>query len=142
MRARFRERGYSSKSITEAEKNVDLRTRSDFLAPRERQNDEKIRFITGYSSQSWEVRRSLRYEPRYRELASKIKQEVPDAEVCGEKGRRGCFEVKINDKLIFSKLESGEFPYHEDIVNAVKEVKEGQPISKITKVKKRKCILQ
>ncbi|KAJ1180431.1 hypothetical protein NDU88_005652 [Pleurodeles waltl] len=82
------------------------------------------------------------YEPRYRELASEIKQEVPDAEVSGAKGRRGCFEVKVNDKLIFSKLESGGFPHHEDIVNAVKEMKEGKPVSKITKIKKNGCILQ
>uniref|UniRef100_A0A3Q2NML5 Migration and invasion enhancer 1 n=1 Tax=Fundulus heteroclitus TaxID=8078 RepID=A0A3Q2NML5_FUNHE len=57
------------------------------------------------------------YEPRYRELASTVKGEFPDADVSGFVGRRGSFEIEINEQLIFSKLEAGGFPYEDDVSN-------------------------
>ncbi|KAM4675938.1 migration and invasion enhancer 1-like [Discoglossus pictus] len=53
----------------------------------------------------------------------------------------GSFEVKVNDELIFSKLECGGFPYGTDIVETVKKIKEGKSAEKITKNKK-VCIIQ
>ena len=35
---------------------------------------------------------------------------VPDAVVDGKPGRKTSFEVTVNDKLIYSKLEKGGFP--------------------------------
>lgn len=54
-------------------------------------------------------------------------------------GRRGCFEIQINDFLVFSKLESGGFPYSEDIIEAVVKAKDGKP-EKITRNRK-ECII-
>uniref|UniRef100_A0A672N9Z7 Migration and invasion enhancer 1 n=1 Tax=Sinocyclocheilus grahami TaxID=75366 RepID=A0A672N9Z7_SINGR len=55
------------------------------------------------------------YEPRFQELKRGICAKVPDAEVSGFVGRRGSFEVQINEHLVFSKLETGGFPYEEDV---------------------------
>lgn len=54
-------------------------------------------------------------------------------------GRRGCFEIQINDFLVFSKLESGGFPYSEDIIEAVVKAKDGKP-EKIIRNRK-ECII-
>ena len=48
-----------------------------------------------------------------------ILRAVPKAKVTGNAGRRSSFEVKINGKLIFSKLTAGGFPKFENIVNEV-----------------------
>uniref|UniRef100_A0A3B3UNA3 Migration and invasion enhancer 1 n=1 Tax=Poecilia latipinna TaxID=48699 RepID=A0A3B3UNA3_9TELE len=45
----------------------------------------------------------------------------------------GSFEIVINGQLIFSKLESGGFPYEDDIINAVQDAYDGKPVQKITK---------
>uniref|UniRef100_A0A3B5QE43 Migration and invasion enhancer 1 n=1 Tax=Xiphophorus maculatus TaxID=8083 RepID=A0A3B5QE43_XIPMA len=72
------------------------------------------------------------YEPRYRELASVAKSEFPDADVSGFVGRTS-FEIVINGQLVFSKLETGGFPYEDDIINAVQAANDGKPVQKITK---------
>ena len=43
-------------------------------------------------------------------LHLKILKEIPDAKVEGRVGRTSSFEVTINDKLVYSKLELGNFP--------------------------------
>ncbi|KYO21150.1 hypothetical protein Y1Q_0001438 [Alligator mississippiensis] len=58
-----------------------------------------------------------------------------------EEGRRGSFEVKINGKLIFSKIETSGFPFPEDIVEAIKKIKDGGgSVEKITRSKPKECI--
>ncbi|KAM7371684.1 hypothetical protein PAMP_008899 [Pampus punctatissimus] len=49
--------------------------------------------------------------------------------------RPGCqgFEIEINGQLIFSKLETGGFPYEDDVMNAVQDAYDGKPLQKITK---------
>ncbi|XP_055517292.1 migration and invasion enhancer 1-like [Leucoraja erinacea] len=37
----------------------------------------------------------------------------------------GSFEVTINNKLVFSKLQSNTFPHHGDIIAAVKAARDG-----------------
>uniref|UniRef100_A0A3P9NXS1 Selenoprotein W, 2b n=1 Tax=Poecilia reticulata TaxID=8081 RepID=A0A3P9NXS1_POERE len=66
-------------------------------------------------------------------LASVAKSEFPDAVVSGFVGRTGSFEIVMNGQLIFSKLESGGFPYEDDIINAVQDAYDGKPVQKITK---------
>uniref|UniRef100_A0A8C5ND11 Migration and invasion enhancer 1 n=1 Tax=Gouania willdenowi TaxID=441366 RepID=A0A8C5ND11_GOUWI len=75
----------------------------------------------------------LWYEPRYRELARVVKNEFPHADVSGFVGRQGNFEIEINGQLIFSKLETGGFPYEDDVMNAVQNAVDGKPVEKITK---------
>lgn len=73
------------------------------------------------------------YEPRYRELARVVKGEFPDAEVSGFVGRRSSFEIEINGQLIFSKLETGGFPYEDDIMGVIQNAADGKPLQKVTK---------
>nr|XP_033776663.1 migration and invasion enhancer 1-like [Geotrypetes seraphini] len=80
------------------------------------------------------------YESRYWELAEQIKQHVPDAVVSGEKGRNGSFEVKVNEKLIFSKLECCGFPYSEDIIEAIEKMQAGEDAGKILRTHKM-CVI-
>ncbi|KAK2833102.1 hypothetical protein Q5P01_016991 [Channa striata] len=79
------------------------------------------------------VRSNTGYEPRYRELARVVKDEFPDAEVSGFVGRRSSFEIEINGQVVFSKLETGGFPYEDDVMNAVQQACDGKPVQKITK---------
>jgi len=73
------------------------------------------------------------YEPRYQELARVVKAEFPDAVVSGFVGRSSSFEIEINGQLIFSKFETGGFPYEDDVMNAVQSAYDGKPVQKITK---------
>uniref|UniRef100_A0A3Q3SY36 Migration and invasion enhancer 1 n=1 Tax=Mastacembelus armatus TaxID=205130 RepID=A0A3Q3SY36_9TELE len=70
---------------------------------------------------------------KIKELARVIKGEFPDADVSGFVGRTGSFEIVINEQLVFSKLETGGFPYEDDIMNAVQSACDGKPVHKITK---------
>lgn len=54
-------------------------------------------------------------------------------------GRRGSFEIEINEHLVFSKLETGGFPYDEDILEAIFKAKDGKP-EKISRNRK-ECII-
>uniref|UniRef100_A0A3B3UQ32 Selenoprotein W, 2b n=1 Tax=Poecilia latipinna TaxID=48699 RepID=A0A3B3UQ32_9TELE len=70
-------------------------------------------------------------------LAQSIQGKFPDAEVTGFVGRRGSFEVEINEQLVFSKLESGGFPSEDDVIHAAYD---GKPVQKITK-KHATCVI-
>uniref|UniRef100_A0A3Q0RMK9 Selenoprotein W, 2b n=1 Tax=Amphilophus citrinellus TaxID=61819 RepID=A0A3Q0RMK9_AMPCI len=75
------------------------------------------------------------YEPRYRELARVVKGEFTDADVTGFVGRSS-FEIEINGQLVFSKLETGGFPYEDDLAQvmmAIQDAYNGKPLQKITK---------
>ena len=61
------------------------------------------------------------YEPRYRELAAEIMQKIPEAQVSGIVGRMTSFEIKVNDTVIHSKLNTMAFPDHEEVCNIVFE---------------------
>uniref|UniRef100_A0A3B4C9D4 Migration and invasion enhancer 1 n=1 Tax=Pygocentrus nattereri TaxID=42514 RepID=A0A3B4C9D4_PYGNA len=75
----------------------------------------------------------LCYGPRYQELKQVVISEFPEAEVSGFVGRQGSFEVELNGQLVFSKLETGGFPYEDDVMNAIQNAHEGKPVEKITK---------
>lgn len=62
-----------------------------------------------------------------------MKGEFPDADVSGSVGRQGAFEIVINEKLVFSKLETGGFPYEDDVLNAVQSAHDCKPVEKITR---------
>uniref|UniRef100_A0A673XWS6 Uncharacterized protein n=1 Tax=Salmo trutta TaxID=8032 RepID=A0A673XWS6_SALTR len=52
------------------------------------------------------------YESRYQDLASAIKRNVPDATVLSGPIS---FEVTVNGKLAYSKLEAGGFPETKEV---------------------------
>lgn len=38
-----------------------------------------------------------------------------------KKGSRGAFEVKVDDKVVFSKLEKSRFPEHREVLDQLPE---------------------
>ncbi|KAI4871396.1 hypothetical protein NFI96_015665, partial [Prochilodus magdalenae] len=45
----------------------------------------------------------------------------------------GSFEIEISGQLVFSKLETGGFPYEDDVMDAIQKAHDGKPVEKITK---------
>jgi hypothetical protein len=50
---------------------------------------------------------------------------VPGADVSGTVGKRGDFEITINDRPVFSKHSAGNFPIFKDVVAAVVKADKG-----------------
>ncbi len=50
-------------------------------------------------------------------LLDRYKQQIRDLKLIPSKG--GCFELKVNGKLVYSKLETGKFPDEQWAVDAV-----------------------
>ncbi|XP_023243902.1 uncharacterized protein LOC111641882 [Centruroides sculpturatus] len=72
-----------------------------------------------------------RYESRFNELQRKICAVVPEAVVEGVCGRRSSYEVTINEKLVFSKLERNQFPDMDEIVNNVIKASKNEEVDTI-----------
>lgn len=63
------------------------------------------------------------------ELHTKIQRDVPEASVTNSiSDRTAAFEITINDKLVFSRLQSFSFPSSEQIVNLLHDVQAGKTI--------------
>jgi len=60
-----------------------------------------------------------------RDLQYSIQEQIPGAVVTNKIGRRTSFEVTVNGKLIFSKLQSGGFPDRKEIISIVKDASLG-----------------
>ncbi|CAG4992621.1 unnamed protein product [Parnassius apollo] len=58
-------------------------------------------------------------------LANAIKKSTTNASVICKKGRKGSFEILLNDKLIYSKLQTMALPDYEEVVNVVLDVSNG-----------------
>jgi selenoprotein W-related protein len=50
-------------------------------------------------------------------LLTTYKQQIKDLKLIPSKG--GCFEIKLNDELIYSKLETGKFPDEKWVVDTL-----------------------
>ncbi|XP_059486022.1 migration and invasion enhancer 1 [Neocloeon triangulifer] len=68
------------------------------------------------------------HKQQFDELAEKVKEKMPWAELSGKEGRRGSFEVTINETLVHSKLQTLAFPDYDDVVEAAKEAEQGKPV--------------
>ncbi len=53
-------------------------------------------------------------------LLSSMKQKITAFELQPSQG--GCFEITVNDELVYSKLETGSFPDEAEIVAAVEKL--------------------
>ena len=53
-------------------------------------------------------------------LLANLKQRVSSMELTPGSG--GCFELKVGDSLVYSKLETGEFPDEGEMLRAVQGV--------------------
>lgn len=71
------------------------------------------------------------YGGRCLTLAKTIKGNTPTAKVTCKKGRRGSFEVTVNESLIYSKLQTMALPDFEEVVNVVSNVADGGEIRQI-----------
>jgi selT/selW/selH-like putative selenoprotein len=71
-----------------------------------------------------------------------ILDEVSDAEVTGFTGRRSSFEIKINNKLVFSKLSHLKFPKAEAVVAQVLNAQKGLPVEDVTETMDSSCSVQ
>ncbi|XP_055628615.1 migration and invasion enhancer 1 isoform X2 [Toxorhynchites rutilus septentrionalis] len=81
-------------------------------------------------------------KPQCIELSRLIKQRVPGAHVKCTTGRRGSFEVQINDTLVHSKLGSLAFPDYEEVIANVIAARQGQPVKKVKEQPITDCVLQ
>jgi selenoprotein W-related protein len=52
-----------------------------------------------------------------RKLLDTYKQQIRDLKLIPDRG--GCFELSVNGKLVYSKLETGKFPDEQWAVDAV-----------------------
>ncbi|XP_014677026.1 PREDICTED: migration and invasion enhancer 1-like [Priapulus caudatus] len=73
-----------------------------------------------------------RYAPRFHELRMALEDGVPGAIVSGTVGRQSSFEVRVNNKVMFSKLNTYGFPYEQEIVDAVLKIREGEDVEQLT----------
>ncbi|XP_045472786.1 migration and invasion enhancer 1 isoform X2 [Harmonia axyridis] len=64
-----------------------------------------------------------------------LKKGCPNVEVRGHEGRRGSFEVKMNDTLIHSRLDSLATPDYEDLCKICTNLSLGRPIPPSCKTK-------
>lgn len=74
-------------------------------------------------------------------LQNFLQEKQPDAEVVCHQGRRGSFEVKIDDTLVHSKLQSMAFPNYESVLENVRKAKQGLPIEKVKEDPIDNCVL-
>lgn len=75
------------------------------------------------------------------ELKEFLHKAVPEAEVSCTTGRRGSFEVKINDILVHSKLKTMAFADHDDVALNIKNFMEGKEVKTVKEQKITDCCI-
>lgn len=74
-------------------------------------------------------------------LQNFLLQQQPETEVVCFKGRQGSFEVKIDDNLVHSKLQSFAFPDHESVLENVRKAEKCLPVEKVKEQPIENCVL-
>ncbi|KAL4707919.1 hypothetical protein ACJJTC_013710 [Scirpophaga incertulas] len=59
-------------------------------------------------------------------LAETIRNSTPNAVVNCKRGRHGSFEIEINNKLVYSKLQTMALPDYEEVAEIVHDVSRGE----------------
>jgi selenoprotein W-related protein len=67
---------------------------------------------------------------------------VPSANVECRTGRRGSFEVHIDETLVHSKLATVAFPNYQQVAENVKNASEGKPVEKVKEQPITDCVIQ
>ena len=63
------------------------------------------------------------YEPRFILLKNLIEEKLPNIfDISGNVGRKSSFEVTLNNKLIYSKLEIGLHANYDDLVTNITNI--------------------
>ncbi|XP_037823040.1 migration and invasion enhancer 1 [Lucilia sericata] len=81
------------------------------------------------------------FEWQCRMLQNFLLEQKPDTEMLCHKGRQGSFEVKINDTLVHSKLQSLAFPDHQSVLENVKRAEQGEPLVKTKEQPIENCMI-
>ncbi|XP_046838914.1 migration and invasion enhancer 1 [Vespa velutina] len=81
------------------------------------------------------------YKPQFLDMVNLIEKNVPTAKVSGTEGKEGSFEIKINDELVYSKLQTLAFPDYEAVCETIKDVSNGEPVKKVTKQQPIECTI-
>ncbi|XP_055912773.1 migration and invasion enhancer 1 [Eupeodes corollae] len=71
------------------------------------------------------------YEWHCKMLSVFLEQKHPGTEVTCHTGRQGSFEVKIEDSLVHSKLQTMAFPDHDSVLENVEKAEKGLPLDKV-----------
>ncbi|KAL0832751.1 hypothetical protein ABMA28_000926 [Loxostege sticticalis] len=74
-------------------------------------------------------------------LAKTIRQSTPTALVFCKRGRQGSFEVEVNDKLIYSKLQTMALPDYEEVAQVVNDVSQGSEPREIKGQQPINCVI-
>jgi selenoprotein W-related protein len=76
------------------------------------------------------------------ELKKFLNETVPDAKVsCIKSKSRGSFEVKINDVLVHSKMQTIAFPVYEDVAENVRNCQQGKAMKIVAQQKITDCCI-
>ncbi|CAB3238888.1 unnamed protein product [Arctia plantaginis] len=59
-------------------------------------------------------------------LGQIVRKSTPDAVVFCKRGRQGSFEVVVNDKLVYSKLQTMALPDFNEVAQVVNNVSKGE----------------
>jgi selenoprotein W-related protein len=70
-----------------------------------------------------------------------LQDNSPESEVKCHIGRRGSFEVKINDTLVHSKLQTLAFPEFTDVAENVRKAKDGEELIPVKQQKITDCCI-
>lgn len=82
------------------------------------------------------------FKAKCEELSKFITEHCPNTQVDCHTGRRGAFEVQINNTLIHSKLQSVSFPEYGDVVRNVQLAANGEPVQKAKEQPITDCVIQ
>ncbi|KAM3967410.1 migration and invasion enhancer 1-like [Aphomia sociella] len=58
-------------------------------------------------------------------LAKTIRESTPNAVVYCKRGRQGSFEITVNHKLVYSKMQTMAIPDYEEVAQVVYDVSQG-----------------
>ncbi|CAO1406425.1 unnamed protein product [Diamesa hyperborea] len=75
------------------------------------------------------------------DLKTFLNEQVPEAKVSCNIGRRGAFEVKINETLVHSKIQQLAFPDNQDVAEQVKNSLQGKEIRQVKEKPITECLI-
>ena len=64
-----------------------------------------------------------------------------DSDLCLSLSPAASFEVKVNDQLVHSKLQTMSFPDFNEVVTVVKEVSDGAAPRQVEKMQPASCVI-
>lgn len=79
------------------------------------------------------------FKRQCQELKEFLNKTIPEAKVECKIGRRGSFEVTINETLVHSKMQTLAFPVYDDVAANVRNCLEGKEMKAVQQQKITDC---